>query len=133
MGYFCSKTMRKVVQVITEKYYSRLSNDFHTNNTVCGDIAVMPSKKLCSKIAGWLMHLMGWNQRGLVRGICIKLQEERGRKDNYVPEVSALEQEIIAVDPDAKEPSKPFFGILDKLQVSQPATGMNFKTPRGVV
>ncbi|XP_044092446.1 40S ribosomal protein S17-like [Neovison vison] len=112
MGYICTKTMRKVVRVITEKYYSCLSNDFHTNNTVCGDIAVIPSKKLCSKIAGWLTHLMGGNQGSLVRGICIKLQEERGRKDNYVPEVSVLEPEIIAVDPDAKEPWKPFFGIL---------------------
>ncbi|CAD7690693.1 unnamed protein product [Nyctereutes procyonoides] len=100
------------VRVILEKHYPRLGSHFHTNKRVCEDIAIIPSKKLCNRIA----------------------EEERGRRESYMPQVSALDQEIIEVDPDTKEMLKLLdFGSLSNLQVTQPTLGMNFKTPRGAV
>lgn len=75
-----------------EGYYPKLTLDFEVNKRLADEIAYIPSKRLRNKIAGYTTHLMKRIQKGPVRGISFKLQEEeRERRDQYVPEVSALD------------------------------------------
>jgi len=84
---------------LIEKYYPRLTLDFQTNKKIAAEVAIIPSKRLRNKIAGFTTHLMKRISKGPVRGISFKLQEEeRERKDNYVPDRSALALDTIEVD-----------------------------------
>ncbi|KAJ3491990.1 hypothetical protein NLI96_g329 [Meripilus lineatus] len=106
MGRVRTKTTKRASRVLIEKYYPRLTLDFHTNKRIIDEVAVVPSKRLRNKIAGFTTHLMKRIEKGPVRGISFKLQEEeRERKDNYVPEVSALDTSVNAleVDSDTKD------------------------------
>ena len=99
-----TKTVKRSARVIVEKYYTRLTLDFHTNKRICDEVAIIPSKRMRNKIAGFTTHLMKRIARGPVRNISLKLQEEeRERRMDFVPEVSALEQEFIEVDTDTRD------------------------------
>jgi len=106
MGRVRTKTVKKASRLIVEKYYTKLSTDFQQNKRVVDEIALVPSKRLRNKIAGFTTHLMkriNTNISKPVRGISLKLQEEeRERKDNYVPEVSAVKTDAIEIDQDTK-------------------------------
>jgi len=110
MGRVRTKTVKKSSKAIIERYYPKLTLDFETNKRICDEIAIIASKRLRNKIAGYTTHLMRRIQRGPVRGISFKLQEEeRERKDQYVPEVSALDfaqnsdSGVLDVDQDTKD------------------------------
>merc|ERR1712078_207659 len=122
-----TKTVKKAARVVIEKYYTKLNLDFHTNKRIIEEVALIPSKPLRNKIAGFITHLMKRLQRSTVRGISIKLQEEeRERRDNYVPDVSALEQDVIEVDAETKEMLKMMdFQSIPGLQLQSSRGGYN--------
>ncbi|KAF8188025.1 ribosomal S17-domain-containing protein [Pholiota molesta] len=91
----------------------------------CGDekadadlSAVVPSQRLRNKILGFTTHLMERIQRGP--------EEERERKDNYVPEVSALDTSAagLEVDPDTKvNVITPVLAVPERGQLTVPGAG----------
>ena len=104
MGRVRTKTGKKTSRQVIEKYYSRMTLDFHTNKKVLEEVSILPSKRLRNKVAGFTTHLMRRIQRGPVRGISLKLQEEeRERRMDFVPEKSALGVEEIRVDKETME------------------------------
>ncbi|CDH53435.1 40s ribosomal protein s17 [Lichtheimia corymbifera JMRC:FSU:9682] len=134
MGRVRTKTVKKASRVLIEKYYPRLTLDFQTNKRICDEVAIIQSKRLRNKIAGFTTHLMKRISRGPVRGISFKLQEEeRERRDNYVPEFSALDTSAIEIDPETNELLKSLnFENLPGVQVTQPvaAQAQDVRRPR---
>jgi small subunit ribosomal protein S17e len=81
-----------------------MSKDFHYNKRVCDDFAVIPTKRLRNKIAGYATRLMRRIEKGPVRGISLKLQEEeRERKMEYRPTTSEFEVENMRQDYETQE------------------------------
>ncbi|KAF8635576.1 hypothetical protein AX15_000226 [Amanita polypyramis BW_CC] len=133
MGRVRTKTTKRASRGLIEKFYPRLTLDFHTNKRIIDEVAVVPSKRLRNKIAGFTTHLMKRIQRGPVRGISFKLQEEeRERKDNYVPEVSALDVSAsgLEVDPDTKELLAALNFDSIPVTVAQPQSAQPERAPR---
>merc|ERR1712167_108221 len=106
MGRVRNKTTKRSSKKIIERYYQRLTLDFNTNKRICDEVALIPSKKLRNKIAGFTTHMMKRISRGPVKGISLKLQEEeREKRLDYIPDISAVDLEIekgIEIDVDTK-------------------------------
>merc|ERR1711934_711245 len=114
MGRVRTWATKRSARKIVEAYYTQLTLDFQTNKRVVDEIAETPSKRMRNKIAGFVTHLMKRIQRGPVRGISLKLQEEeRERRLDFVPDRSALEKDSIPVDADT-------YAMLDHLGVNIP-------------
>ncbi|KAJ4457465.1 putative 40S ribosomal protein S17-B [Paratrimastix pyriformis] len=128
MGRVRTKTIKKAARVIIEKYYPRMTRDFQVNKRVCEEVAIIPSKRLRNKIAGFATHLMARIEKGPVRGISLKLQEEeRERRDNYCPEVSDINTSKIVIDSTTKDMLKqlgmetlPGLEVQDEQQETRP-------------
>jgi ribosomal protein S17E len=49
-----TKTTKRSARIIVEKYYMRLTVDFQVNKRVCEEVAIIPTKRLRNKIAGYI-------------------------------------------------------------------------------
>jgi len=104
MGRVRTKTTKRAARQIVEQYYAKMTLDFQMNKKIAEEVAVIPSKRMRNKIAGFATHLMRRIQRGPVRGISLKLQEEeRERRMDFVPEQSEVDTSLIHVDSDTKD------------------------------
>lgn len=80
MGRIKNKTVKRASREVIEKYYYKLTEDFHLNKKIVDTVAEVPSKRLRNKIAGFTTHLMCRIQKGPVKGISLKIQEEQREK-----------------------------------------------------
>ena len=81
-----------------------MSKDFHYNKRVCDDVAVIPTKRIRNKVAGYATILMKRIEKGPVRGISLKLQEEeRERKMEFIPKKSEFEVNSLKLDNDTQD------------------------------
>ncbi|EGR32647.1 hypothetical protein IMG5_075650 [Ichthyophthirius multifiliis] len=104
MGRVRTKTVKRAAKSLIEHYFSKMTNDFHFNKKILSEVAQVPSKRLRNKIAGFATHLMKRIQKGPVRGISLKVQEEeRERRLDFVPENSAINVEQVYIDNDTRE------------------------------
>lgn len=90
-----------------------MSTDFHYNKRVCDDVAIIPTKRIRNKIAGYSARLMRRIQNGPVRNISLKLQEEeRERKMEFIPKESEFKVENAKIDEETKR-------MLEELNLSK--------------
>eukprot|EP01069_Polyplicarium_translucidae_P013052 Polyplicarium_translucidae@DN733_c0_g1_i1.p1 len=99
MGRVRTKTVKRAARQIVEKYYAKMTFDFQLNKKICEEVAAIPSKRLRNKIAGFSTHLMKRIQKGPVRGISLKMQEEeRERRMDVISSTSKLDVETVPVE-----------------------------------
>lgn len=120
-----TKTVKRAARQIVEKYYAKLSLDFQYNKKVSEEVALIPSKRMRNKVAGYITHLMRRIQKGPVRGISLKLQEEeRERRMDFVPEKSEVDVPIIQIDQDTVD-------MLTNLKIFIPNVKVISNVPHG--
>ena len=111
MGRVRTKTVKRAAKVLLEKHYQKLTNDFHINKRILSEVAKVPTKRLRTKIAGFATHLVKRIQRGPVKGISLKVQEEeRERRLDWVPKQSEIQTDKVIIDNETSQMLKSRFG-----------------------
>ena len=92
MGRIKNKTVKRAAREVIEKYYIKLTHDFDVNKKILDYVAKISTKRLRNKIAGYTTHLMKRIQKGPVKGISLKIQEEQREKlMDIIPEKSNVQ------------------------------------------
>ena len=52
MGRVANKTQKRSGRLLVEKYYARLTSDFHSNKRLVDAVCSTPSKRVRNKVAG---------------------------------------------------------------------------------
>jgi len=106
---------------LLEKYYPYLTLDFQINKKFCDEVALIPSKYLRNKIAGYVTHLTKRVNKGSIREVSLKFQEKE--KDiNIENKLSDFIKNIKTIDID-----KETYGMLEKNVAQFPSSLINFK------
>ncbi|KAH0575554.1 Ribosomal protein S17 [Spironucleus salmonicida] len=104
-----TKTVKRASRKVIEAHFNKLSHDYTENKKAfrSNKIAKVQTKRLRNKIVGYTTRLMVRLQKGPINGISLKLQEEeRERRDNYVPERSLFEIEKLTCSEDTYQMTK---------------------------
>ena len=118
MGRVRTKTVKRAAKVLLEKHYQKLTSDFHINKRILSEVAKVPTKRLRNKIAGFATHLVKRIQKGPVKGISLKVQEEeRERRLDWVPKESEVKIDKVAIDAETQNMLRARYGedVLNKL------------------
>ena len=119
MGRVRTKTVKRAAKVLLEKHYQKLTSDFHINKRILSEVAKVPTKRLRNKIAGFATHLVKRIQKGPVKGISLKVQEEeRERRLDWVPKESEVKIDKVAIDAETQNMLRARYGedVAQKLQ-----------------
>lgn len=104
MGKIRGRAIKSAARTVMETYFSRTSNDFVNNLALVKDITVTQNKKTRNVLAGYITHLYKRIHKGDVKGIHIKAhEEEKERKEAFIPKVGVLDEEKITVDAVSKK------------------------------
>lgn len=111
MGRVRTKTVKRAAKVLLERHYQKLTSDFHINKRILSEVAKVPTKRLRNKIAGFATHLVKRIQKGPVKGISLKVQEEeRERRLDWVPKESEIKTDKVQIDAETQNMLKARFG-----------------------
>ncbi|OQS53362.1 RPS17 [Ecytonucleospora hepatopenaei] len=99
MGKIRGRAIKSAARTVIETYFSRINNDFVNNLALVKDVTHTQNKKTRNVLAGYITHLYKRILHNDVKGIHIKAhEEEKERKEAFIPKVGVLDTEKIMID-----------------------------------